>query len=1264
MTKSNEAPFFNFARKFSSALDSLQPNSPPTKQIMSFLEQSKTICDVDNVITSITNDLPETLLKHLFEDNLKPYIIQSPDPTLTLPCIDFFVRSLATISKITPDPLIWQKTFIQFVIQNPFKAEISCFDQFIETLKQFKTNMKPSFWWKILCSSPTCEYLDKLRAFAEAFLISSEEQKTPMEKVIDCEYKNTVLNAFQLLRSVTNIEVRNKFTRSLLIPSFNITVDCVSKSGSAPYLFKAKFYPPKSGKKDAVNILNIIRELGEESLSDILRYFTLLVNNFERPQIGQLNVNNEWLIETLRLRKILRIIYQIVPDATSLFQSTIDNLAQLSVKQMITFAVQFDVQKNDFIISHCKDPQWNSSIINYIGHLSIVFAPIFFNLDKSIAEARCTELKNRNKRMKVQKTDDLLENLDEIYSDPLLFEQRIDNSEPSFLRMNLHYKQNSVSWDYNSALNHVEQIIKASGHESECLVIFSRRFSLAQKRLINTFPEINHKFLSEKFLGSCLDELTLYKLASSRNIVESSAITDDLTEEQRLKYVSNIYEGLKSSDVNIQNAASESVMFALTHILPASFKLCEPFLNLPRFDSILNNSNKTSHNHQIYVENIRIVTSIFSIVYQTKDLENRDSILGKLFKLLQKFVSNEPRDEVMISSITTILFEELMSDSDQVSDGVKNIFIAFFSKKDDSPDSPLRMLSLYQNHYKLIAQKFPGFFEKLVIVIKELLKNKKTDKNIFQILSDTLVDILLKREDGWKILYQIKEEILPTLSSEANIKPPSKYELLCFSIDRFMSKYNHPLTESEPEPFDANNPNNHSYILVDQISLEQILYHSNEANISSKTKNGSAVYNIKAIPPDIEDVNVPLSSSESVNDQKLEPIQGEETEFSKAFSSFVDEFSTSVPCDSSSQGNQPQHESTMAAPKLSVPPSSPPPAINSPEVDWTTKSRETFHGWHDCTPGDFMHPPTGVNEPKNLPSETFKQARKPRSQYRKRYSTTMIKIDPFSDSKVLYNSPDATSFYTSLYNNISNSLTDNNFVRFRAANGILDLAASSLFQHTIRETVKIGLLFVKKWQTDQKKILQNSWKKDISDGFRSFVSSLGSIVDLATHKGFNGKLDTSLTNFSNGRYHLYYSNEQYEMMFHTAPLLPTDLNDEQQIYKKRHIGNDNVHIIWTEHIFDYDTTTITSQFNDAHIIIYPIHGTSEFFRVTVHRKERPENEVQMKFGPLLLGETVVSRHALPDLVRYTALYADRIAREYALPDTLFVSSMGDILANK
>lgn len=50
-------------------------------------------------------------------------------------------------------------------------------------------------------------------------------------------------------------------------------------------------------------------------------------------------------------------------------------------------------------------------------------------------------------------------------------------------------------------------------------------------------------------------------------------------------------------------------------------------------------------------------------------------------------------------------------------------------------------------------------------------------------------------------------------------------------------------------------------------------------------------------------------------------------------------------------------------------------------------------------------------------------------------------------------------------------------------------------------------------------------------------------------------------------------------MFHVSTMLPFNPNDEQQVCKKRHIGNDVVVIIFKENNIPFDPLCIRSQFN-------------------------------------------------------------------------------------
>eukprot|EP01132_Coremiostelium_polycephalum_P006653 gene6653-8232_t len=213
--------------------------------------------------------------------------------------------------------------------------------------------------------------------------------------------------------------------------------------------------------------------------------------------------------------------------------------------------------------------------------------------------------------------------------------------------------------------------------------------------------------------------------------------------------------------------------------------------------------------------------------------------------------------------------------------------------------------------------------------------------------------------------------------------------------------------------------------------------------------------------------------------------------------------------------------------------------------------------------------------------------------------------------------------------------TVNNNIRQLESNHKLGRALAQLDITPGREILKIGVIYTAEGQDDQKEILHNCTSTPM---YREFVDGLGWPIDVATHAGYLGGLDKKKTT---GTTAPYYASPTLEVVFHDISRMPTNITDPQQIHKKRHVGNDIVNIIWSEHIRDYSPTTITSQFNDAHIIIYPL--PNGLFRVQIYRKE---SKVPM-FGPLIHG-MAVNKQLISTLVRQTAINAYRYVR-YSTP---------------
>ncbi|EGZ28614.1 hypothetical protein PHYSODRAFT_445280, partial [Phytophthora sojae] len=84
--------------------------------------------------------------------------------------------------------------------------------------------------------------------------------------------------------------------------------------------------------------------------------------------------------------------------------------------------------------------------------------------------------------------------------------------------------------------------------------------------------------------------------------------------------------------------------------------------------------------------------------------------------------------------------------------------------------------------------------------------------------------------------------------------------------------------------------------------------------------------------------------------------------------------------------------------------------------------------------------------------------------------------------------------------------------------------------------------------------------------------------------------------------------------------------------KKRHIGNDFVHIVFKECDEDYDLQTLSGQFNDVHIVIQPLNDHQ--YRTEVHVKPGIP-----PFGPLY-GNQIVPSSIISGSVRLTCLNAN------------------------
>ncbi|XP_065691764.2 ral GTPase-activating protein subunit alpha-2 isoform X2 [Patagioenas fasciata] len=180
-----------------------------------------------------------------------------------------------------------------------------------------------------------------------------------------------------------------------------------------------------------------------------------------------------------------------------------------------------------------------------------------------------------------------------------------------------------------------------------------------------------------------------------------------------------------------------------------------------------------------------------------------------------------------------------------------------------------------------------------------------------------------------------------------------------------------------------------------------------------------------------------------------------------------------------------------------------------------------------------------------------------------------------------------------------------------------------------RETHKIAVFYIAEGQEDKCSILSNARG---SQAYEDFVAGLGWEVDLSTHSGFMGGLQR---NGSTGQTAPYYATSTVEIIFHVSTRMPSD-SDDSLTKKLRHLGNDEVHIVWSEHTRNYRRGIIPTDFGDVLIVIYPMKNHMFFIEIM----KKPEVPF---FGPLFNG-AIVTAMLLPSLICATCINASRAVK--------------------
>eukprot|EP00771_Trimastix_marina_P001318 gnl/Trimastix_PCT/2381.p2 GENE.gnl/Trimastix_PCT/2381~~gnl/Trimastix_PCT/2381.p2 ORF type:complete len:299 (+),score=71.15 gnl/Trimastix_PCT/2381:451-1347(+) len=147
-----------------------------------------------------------------------------------------------------------------------------------------------------------------------------------------------------------------------------------------------------------------------------------------------------------------------------------------------------------------------------------------------------------------------------------------------------------------------------------------------------------------------------------------------------------------------------------------------------------------------------------------------------------------------------------------------------------------------------------------------------------------------------------------------------------------------------------------------------------------------------------------------------------------------------------------------------------------------------------------------------------------------------------------------------------------------------DLVEYSQVEAGVGKKMKIGVMYCAPGQQTEKEMYAN---RDGSPEWEAFLHFLGDRVPLHGFPGYTGSLDTSHHCF-NGTHTVHTEVHGTELAFHVSTLLPFTEGDPQQVERKKHIGNDNLVVVFQQDpATPVNLESFRSQQNHAFFIVTP-----------------------------------------------------------------------------
>jgi len=149
---------------------------------------------------------------------------------------------------------------------------------------------------------------------------------------------------------------------------------------------------------------------------------------------------------------------------------------------------------------------------------------------------------------------------------------------------------------------------------------------------------------------------------------------------------------------------------------------------------------------------------------------------------------------------------------------------------------------------------------------------------------------------------------------------------------------------------------------------------------------------------------------------------------------------------------------------------------------------------------------------------------------------------------------------------------------------------AELEQKLLSKGYKFGVLYCKNGQKGENEMFSNT---ETSPAYEEFLEFLGERIVLCGHQGYRGGLDVKGN--TTGTHSIFTKHNGYPVMFHVSTLLPYSAKDEQQLERKRHLGNDVCTIIFKESDEPFSPDTVKSEFNHVFaVIVVDKDATKEF----------------------------------------------------------------------